>query len=125
MGDTFPIRQSADGTGSNAASGLFTLSRQSLEHMSSHDEATLEEAMIFARRELQILQQENASLRSDVAWRTEVLERVEADLAAAIGLHAGINAGGIKSRPGLASVYDESDDAEALVPKQAAAGGRP
>ena len=125
MGDTFPIRQSADGTGSNAASGLFTLSRQSLEHMSSHDEATLEEAMIFARRELQILQQENASLRSDVAWRTEVLERVEADLAAAIGLHAGINAGGIKSRPGLTSVYDDSDDAEALVPKQAAAGGRP
>jgi len=36
VGDTFPIRQSADG-----APGAFTLSRQSLEHMSSHDQKTL------------------------------------------------------------------------------------
>lgn len=120
MGDTFPIRQSTGGASSNAASGLFTLSRQSLDNMSSHDEATLEEAMRFARRELQMLQQENASLRSDMAWRTEVLERVEADLAAAIGLHAGVNANQIAK--GLAF---NADDVEALVPKQAAADERP
>ena len=36
VGDTFPIRQSAD-----VAPGAFTLSRQSLEHMSSHDQKTL------------------------------------------------------------------------------------
>lgn len=85
MGDTFPIRQSTDDPGSNTvAPGLFTLSRQSLEHMSSHDEATLEEAMVFARHELASLRQVNDSLRSDAAWRTEVLERVEADLAAAL-----------------------------------------
>ena len=88
MGDTFPIHQSLDGADNSsdtAVPGLFRLSRQSLEHMSSHDQTTVEEAMAYARRDLALLQQENASLRSDVAWRTEVLERAEADLAAALG----------------------------------------
>lgn len=81
LGDTFPIDNSSD----TSVPGLFKLSRQSLEHMSSYDQTTVEEAMAYARRELALLQQENATLRSDVAWRIEVLERAEADLAAAMG----------------------------------------
>ena len=84
VGDTFPIRHSGDG-----APGAFTLSRQSLEHMSSHDQKTLvgppewltcgfgshsvterlwlqDEAMIVARRQLHMLQQANDGLRSDL-----------------------------------------------------------
>eukprot|EP01043_Picozoa_sp_COSAG02_P006127 COSAG02_NODE_171_length_31397_cov_27.217554_17_plen_479_part_00 len=88
LGDTLQIHQPSDSAGTrggSAASGSFELSRQSLESMASHDRTTVEEAMAYARRELASLQQENASLRSDVAWRSEVLERAEADLAAATG----------------------------------------
>lgn len=86
MGDAFPIGQSVDDTATGIdtmVSGSFKLRRQSLEHMASHDETTLEDAMASARRELALLQQENATLRADVAWRAEVLERAEADLGAA------------------------------------------
>ncbi len=87
LGDKLPIHQPSDaadyGT-SSAVSGSFKLSRQSLDSMASHDHTTVEEAMAYARRELALLQQENATLRSDVAWRSEVLERAEADLAAAV-----------------------------------------
>ena len=71
-----------------SAIGGTWLSRRSIENLSRFEEETLEEAMVNLRAELRELQQESFGLKSDLAWRTEVLERLALDVHAAEELRA-------------------------------------
>lgn len=81
LGDRLPIappEQPED----DVPIGAAFLSRRALANLSSFEEPTVEEAMANIRAELAQLQLDNGVLQSDLAWRNEVLERIEADLAA-------------------------------------------
>jgi hypothetical protein len=77
-GDRAPVSPD-EGT----AVGGSWLSLRSIEHLSRFEEESLDDAMKNLRTELTDLRQANFALKSDLAWRMEVLERLCVDLLAA------------------------------------------